>query len=53
MNGVPKTCVEKSLFAPLSRHGAIVSRDLADSDVTTGASGVQLDSRRTRAGAVG
>ena len=26
MNGVPKTCVEKSLLPPPSRHGAIVLR---------------------------
>ena len=26
MNGVPKTWVEKSLFPPVSRQGAIVSR---------------------------
>ena len=46
MKGVPKTCVEKSLLAPVSRHGAIVER-ICPTEVTT------CESWRSTPGTVG
>ena len=46
MKGVPKTCVEKSLLAPMSRHGAIVER-ICPTEVTT------CESWRSTPGTVG